>query len=495
MALSGSFYKYPVVTSSHNFGLYCEWKGVQNISGNYTDVTMDVYLMYWSLYCSARSINGETETYTAPAISHNAGKQYKRLLKTYTVRVPHNSDGTKSCTLSASWRMDGTYVNTKVGTITASTTITLDTITRASTISSASNVTLGNSCSVSWTPGASNFSYKIEFSMGSWSYTTSYIYPNTTISYRYTGYVIPTQVSSQIKNASSGTMAIKLYTYNGSSLIGSSSKNITVFVPDSIKPMISSFTLSPDNSANAVLKEWGLYVSGYTKVKLDASAAGSYESTITSFRLVEGYSGTVAGSHLSYTGEKLSSSGSKTFSIEAVDSRGRVSDRASETIEVYPYSNPNIVSFTASRNKSDERKVRVRASWTFSDLDGRNSAAGTLMYKASSDKEWKTYGEINQNEETDLSIDFNELETTVFKIVVKDSVGNANQAETLISTGAVLLDFKSGGKGLGIGKIAETDNLEVGMNSIFIGNVFIRVGGEDIPLSTYIKNVMKGDYD
>lgn len=135
MALSGSFYNYPVTSSSHNFGLYCEWSGSQSISGNYTNVTLKVYLCYYELYVGERndstvSINGTTETYTVPAIRHNAGTAYKKLIKTYTVKVPHNSDGTKTCTLSASWRMSGTYSGVSVGTITASTTVTLDKIDR-----------------------------------------------------------------------------------------------------------------------------------------------------------------------------------------------------------------------------------------------------------------------------------------------------------------------------------------------------------------------------
>ena len=63
MALSGSFYNYP----TGSFGLYCEWDGVQSKSGNYTDITMRVYLSYWTLSVGERSdstvsINGKKET-------------------------------------------------------------------------------------------------------------------------------------------------------------------------------------------------------------------------------------------------------------------------------------------------------------------------------------------------------------------------------------------------------------------------------------------------
>ena len=45
MALSGTFQNYPV----SSFGLYCEWSGVQSVTGNYTDVTLKVYLSYYTL--------------------------------------------------------------------------------------------------------------------------------------------------------------------------------------------------------------------------------------------------------------------------------------------------------------------------------------------------------------------------------------------------------------------------------------------------------------
>ena len=132
MALSGTFRNYPV----SSFGLYCEWSGVQSVTGNYTDVTLKVYLSYYTLEVGARSdstisINGVSETYTAPAIDDYSSGWKKKLLKTKTVRVSHNADGTKSgVALSASWRFSGTYSGVSVGTITASTTVTLNSIDR-----------------------------------------------------------------------------------------------------------------------------------------------------------------------------------------------------------------------------------------------------------------------------------------------------------------------------------------------------------------------------
>ena len=110
MALSGSFSKYPVT----NFGLYCEWSAVQSVIGNYSDVTLYVYLRHYEIYVGSRSdstisINGTSETYTAPAISHNAGAYVNKLLKSKTVRDYRNTTGNATgIPLSASRRIGGT---------------------------------------------------------------------------------------------------------------------------------------------------------------------------------------------------------------------------------------------------------------------------------------------------------------------------------------------------------------------------------------------------
>lgn len=199
MALSGTFQNYPV----SSFGLYCEWSGTQSITGNYTDITLKVYLSYYTLDVGARSdstisINGVSETYTVPAIEDYSSGWKKKLLKTKTVRVSHNADGTKSgVALSASWRFSGTYSGVSIGTITASTTVTLNSIDRsAPTVScSVSNIT-ANGFKISASSSATADIWQYSLNGGtSWtqfsttagtsaSVSLSTLSPNTTYSVR-----------------------------------------------------------------------------------------------------------------------------------------------------------------------------------------------------------------------------------------------------------------------------------------------------------------------
>ena len=199
MALSGTFQNYPV----SSFGLYCEWSGVQSVTGNYTDVTLKVYLSYYTLEVGARSdstisINGVSETYTAPAIDDYSSGWKKKLLKTKTVRVSHNADGTKSgVALSASWRFSGTYSGVSVGTITASTTVTLNSVDRsAPTVSCSVSGITANGFKISASSSAAADIWQYSLNGGStWtqfsstagtsaSVTLSTLSPNTTYSVR-----------------------------------------------------------------------------------------------------------------------------------------------------------------------------------------------------------------------------------------------------------------------------------------------------------------------
>lgn len=176
MALSGSFYKYPV----QQFGLYCTWSGVQSQTGNYTDVTLNIYLRYYTISVGARSngianINGSSETFSTSAINDMSSTSYHNvLLKSKTVRVSHNSNGTKTgVTLSASWSFNGTYSGTYVGTITASTTVDLNQIDRAApTVSATATVVSTSSITIKGT--ANKTCNKWEYSLDGGSTWTSY---------------------------------------------------------------------------------------------------------------------------------------------------------------------------------------------------------------------------------------------------------------------------------------------------------------------------------
>ena len=493
MALSGSV----TTTSSYSRSVTLSWTATQSVANNTSTVS-------WSLAGSGSStgwvqvseirvtIDG-SQAYYRSSSNHTECWQ-GTVLATGSQTITHNSDGTKSFTIKVEAGIYNWAINCS-----GSNTFTLTTIPRSSSISSAGNITLGNACSVKWTPAASSFKYKVKFTLGDYdSGWTSFISPNTTSSYTYTGFTIPLSVANKLPNATSGTMTVYLASYNsGGTQIGSNaSKTFTVTVPSSVIPTLGTVTATIDNSANSTINGWGVAVAGYTKVRVSASASGSYGSTISSFTISGGYSTTQNGTSLSYTGGIISSSGSKTFTVTAKDSRSRTSaSSTTSAITFYAYSAPQVTSFTAQRSSSNSQQMIVKANWSFSSVNNKNSATAKLYYKKSNTSSWTQYGTIAKNTNVTLTgVTFDEASSYNFKVTVTDALSKSATEETFVSTISVLLDFKAGGKGLGIGKIAESDAMEVALDSVFIGNVYIKVGASNISLKNYIKGVMDGTY-
>lgn len=493
MALSGSVSTNAwTAESGSTWKVVLNWSATQSVANNTSTISWNIKVSTGSggyvVVSEIRAKIAGEEVYYRSHDNHTNGYNGTQIASG-TKTITHNTDGTKSVSMSIEAGIYQWAIN-KSG----SNTFTLDTIPRASSITSASNKTLGNACSIKWTPNASTFKYKVKFSLGTWSYTTpSFISPGSTSEYTYDDYTLPLTVANKLPNATTGTMTAYLYTYNSSGIqIGSTaSKTFTVTVPSSIKPSISSVSATLVNS-NSVINGWGVAVAGYTKVKVSASASGSYSSTISSFDISGGYTKTQTGTSLAYTGGIISSSGSKTFTVVAKDSRGRSSDSQSATaITFYAYSKPTVSSFTVARSSSNAKKVVVRANWTFSSVNSKNAATATLYYKKSSNTSWTTYGTIAKNTSVTLTNDFEETSSYNFKVVVTDSLSNSAQEEGFISTIEVTMDFRAGGKGLGIGKIAETDNLEIAFDTIFMGNVYIQSDdGTKVSLADYIRSLI-----
>lgn len=493
MALSGKVETatYTPSNSSNTWKVVLNWTATQSVANNTSTISWNIKVSTTSstgyvVVSEIRAkING-TEVYYRSHDNHTNGYNGTQIASG-TTTVDHNSDGTKSVAMSIEAGIYQWAIN-KSG----SNTFTLDTIARASSITTATNKTLGNACSITWTPASSSFTYKLKFSLGNWSYTTGTISPNSTSAYTYTGYTLPLAVANQLPSATTGTMTAYLYTYNGSTQIGSTaSKTFTVTVPSTVIPTLSNVSATIVND-NSVINGWGVAVAGYTKVRVSASASGSYSSTISSFTISGGYSTTQTGTSLSYTGAVISSSGSKTFTVTAKDSRSRSSSSSTTSaITFYAYSKPTVSSFTVARSSSNAKKVVVKADWTFSSVNSKNAATATLYYKKSSNTSWTTYGTIAKNTNVTLTNDFDETSSYNFKVVVTDSLSNSAQEEGFVSTIEVTMDFRAGGKGLGIGKIAETDNLEIAFDTIFMGNVYIQNDdGTKTSLADYIKSLI-----
>lgn len=371
-------------------------------------------------------------------------------------------------------------------------------------IIAAKNIVVGgknheNRCSVTWRPPSSSFSYVVKFSLGDFSKESPVISPGATDDFTYTGVWLNTGdgIAEQMPNRTSDTMYVYLYQYSDKTCteqIGSvASTTITVTLADSFVPKLSNVTMAIVNDSNSYLNSKNIAVSGYSKVKITASAEGNHGSTISYFSIVGSYNSTVYGTSLDYTGGVINSSGNKEFYITCTDSRGRTSaEYKTSTIKFYSYSLPEITKFSVDKNS--EGKLVASAEWTYDTIDGNNGSSGTVYYKVSSASDWTPYSSaiISGTPLTLSSIPVNEESSYSFLLVVTDNLGNKSERDDFTTMSTILMDFQDGGRGLGIGKYCEIDNigrntssLEVAMDSYFYGEVYI--GADAMPLSDYIR--------
>ncbi len=455
MALSGTISN--SIHSGH-YTLRISWSATQNITANTSTITAKMYLVLdpsWSLSIKSRSntctIDGVATSFSSPAISSNGGSTI--LLGTVSRTVNHAADGTRNVAISATFNIDATISGTKYNSITASATVTLDTIPRVSSFSlSASSVVLGNAITISIARQSSSFTHRIKYSWGQQGGT---IATGVATSQAWT---VPLSLANYIPNGTSGTCFITVETMSGSTVIGSQTKSFTGTVPTSIVPSISSVTLS--DPSGQVPTAIGLYVKGKSTLRVVTAAAGSYGSTIRSYSI---QANGVSYSDADITTGVLQVAGTQSVVVTVTDSRGRTAS-TTKSITVYDYHTPIISTFEvkrvdASGNDDDEgERVKISFATVLANLNGKNSGSLAIYYKASTDVNWITAhfeDPIPSAAYDTITVSGISVNSTYdFRIDVADSFVSSSRSEQ-VQTAAVVMDFLSDGTGMGIGKVAE----------------------------------------
>lgn len=364
--------------------------------------------------------------------------------------IAHNTDGTKSFSLSC---QAGVY--TYAVSVTASGTHTLNTIPRASSVS-ATNVNMGSATKIAISRASSSFTHTLTYKFG--SSTGTIVSKTTSTSVSWTPAI---SLANQIPKAVSGSCTITCDTYSGSTKVGSKTCTLTLTMPATVKPTITS--LGVTRVDGTVPTDWGIYVQSKSKATLTINgAAGSYGSTISSYSISGGgFSSTES----SFTTGFLTTSGTITFTAKVTDSRGRVSDAKTVSISVVAYAAPSFTDYLSQRAISDGTAnddgtyIRSIISYSYSSCGNKNTVTRATYYKKSSASTWtnanKSFssgtafvfggGAISTESSYDVKYTITDEFTTV---TIYDTV----------STAAVLMDFKAGGKGIAIGKVAEKDN-------------------------------------
>lgn len=467
MALSGSF---SGSIAGGKYTLRVDWSATQNISGNTSKVTMVMYLVQassWSLNISSRadnaaSIAGTGYTWDAPAISNGGGKTTK--LATITSgNIAHNADGSKTVSLSAKFDIEATISGTYYSSITASTSVTLNTIPRATQPTlSASSVDMGSSVTINMPRASSSFTHDLAYRFNGGSWVSIATGRGTSHSW-----VVP-DLASQIPNATSGTLTVRCITKNGSTTVGTKTVNLTAKVPSSVVPTISA--VSTTEATAGLAEQFGAFVQNKSTLAVAITAAGAKGSTI------KAYKSTLLGKTYTtrtFTSGLLTSSGTLTISTQVQDSRGRWSAAKKTTITVLAYAKPQIQALTAWRvdanGNADEKGIYAAVAYRYSvsSLGSKNTAALRIEYKRTTLTNWATLltgSALSANTTArpttpTFSLDYQ----WDIRATVTDWFGATATFSATLPSEKVVAEILADGTGLSIGKTCEGPGLDIGM--------------------------------
>lgn len=329
----------------HNLQLDVTW-GVrrQDIAGNYTMVNVSVHLVsnvYVSIPSSTKAITVKVNGTVIDTVNVDVGiggNQDKSLFsKDY--RIDHSEDGTKEFSLDIWLEINvGNYGS--AGVIQA---VKLPSIPRAS---SGNDVT-----AVIGQPVTININRKHErFTHSIWvrceNYEKKIAGDDIATSYVWTPEMA---LCEQFPNTSNGYGQVTIITYDGSREIGRDIKRLNLYIPDSVKPTLTGFTLTDGNAIAANIVSGGEH---FIKILSDirvnfGAASGVYGSTIT------GYYAEIVGKNQSTTTNGgglglMNYDGQVIIRARVTDSRGRTSNAIERTVTILDYF-PPILKFDVAR--------------------------------------------------------------------------------------------------------------------------------------------------
>ena len=320
---------------------------------------------------------------------------------------------------------------------------------------SASSVNLGSAVTIYTNRQSTGTTHTLTYSFGS---ATGTIATNVGASVNWTP---PLSLASQIPNATSGLCTITCSSYNGGSLTGTRTCTITLNVPSTVVPSISSVTMEDTNAT--VVERIQAYVKLLSTLSVSITAAGIYGSTISSYRTtLDGVQYTTA----SFTASKrLSASGEMTMTVTVTDSRGRTATYTT-TFTVLDYTYPSITLFKAERCNADGSAAQVDGTnvrYSFSGkvaaLNNKNGLSCVVYYKLKSATAWTVGEQMTITSYTvtatnkKLTQTFAALSSYDIKVRLTDYFYYVEQAVS-IGTKGVIMDFLASGNGIAFGKVA-----------------------------------------
>ncbi len=292
-----------------------------------------------------------------------------------------------------------------------------------------------------------------------WRFGTKVQSTRTAVGASSAAYTIPLSWLTVIPSATSGTATVSVTTYASGGLeLGTDTYSFTITAPSTAVPTISVAAARINNS---VPSSWGIYVQGQSGVTITATASGYQGSTISSYTISGGATGTQTSNV--FTISKIYASGTITYTVKATDSRGRTAT-ASVSISVVAYSAPAFSATDAFRcvaagTASDTGTyISAKATGTYASVSNKNSMTLKVQYTLSTSEAYSAAVTLTNGTASVIgggSIDINY--SFKVKFTLSDQF-NSIEKVLNIGTAAFTVFFRQGGNGVAIGKVSERAN-------------------------------------
>lgn len=404
------------------------------------------------------TINGSTVKSGSTTIGGSGSKT----IASGTTTISHNADGTKSISFSFNLTLAITWNGTYISTASSSGSMALSTIARATQPSLSSSTTaMGSSVTISTPRASSNFKHVLyyDFQGSGWQRIAS----DVGTSYTWT---IPLSLASRIPSSTSAWGNIHCETYNNGTLIGTKTVSFQATVPSSVVPSISSVSIS--EATTGVAAKFGAYVQGKSTLAVSISAAGSYSSTIKTYKtVIQGASYSAS----SFVSSPVTASGTISITTTVTDSRGRTAS-TTKSITALAYSPPAFGSLavdridTSGEDDDNGERIAISMKYAISPVNDLNERTLVMKYKSYSDTgyttfssgtaEWSYDGTVNFTDSPVISAD----SSYTIRLELSDYFQTA-VLEYPLPTAYAIADFLASGQGMSLGKVAEKDGLEV----------------------------------
>lgn len=387
MASSGS-----ITGAYRGYTLRSDWSAVHNAAGNYSDVTVKHTLVIGSAYSlniasrtNTCSVGGVSQGYTSGSINQKGGSV---LLGTTVHRVSHNADGTKTAQLTDTFNINATIDGTKVGSIAASGSISLDRIARNATIVTANDFTDETNPTLTYSnPSSFACDVSIEFAGG--SITRAGAISGTSGSYTMQ---LTDSERTTLLNASKNSPTLKVTyvlktTIDGTAYYSRAERKMNVV---DAAPELGAVSYEDTNAATvAVTVDKSRIVQNHSTLAVKVPTATAKKgATIVSYEIsFGGVSKTVTSSGTVSLGA-VDVSYSQALTVTATDSRGFTASQ-SVHVTVDDYSAPTAV-IDLHRLNNFEPETYLTAYARYSYINGKNAATIKAKFKKVTDT---AYGE------------------------------------------------------------------------------------------------------